>query len=301
MSSSDQHHHSGGGGYYLPNPSYWPIIGSIAIFCLLVGAANWLHGNTIGPILFTIGAILLAIMLFGWFSTVIQETRAGLLQNPQVDRSFRWGMVWFIFSEIMFFAAFFGALFYARVLSVPWLGGAGNSAASMTHLLLWPQFNENWPLLQTPNPALYPGPGEVMHAWGIPAINTAILLTSGLTITIAHWGVLKNRRVQMIIAQLATILLGISFLCLQAHEYWEAYTRLSLKLSAGIYGTTFFMLTGFHGLHVTIGTIMLIVILWRMLKGDFNSQEHFGFEATSWYWHFVDVVWLALFIFVYWL
>lgn len=295
--SSD--HHSG--GYYLPNPSYWPIIGSIAIFCLLVGAANWLHGNTIGPVLFFLGVIILAVMLFGWFGTVIRETRAGLLQDPQVDRSFRWGMVWFIFSEIMFFGAFFGALFYTRVLSGPWLGGEGGKAAIMTHLLVWPQFNFSWPLTETPNPALFTGPREVMSAWGIPAINTAILLTSGLTITFAHWNVLKNRRVQMIIFQLMTILLGISFLCLQAHEYWDAYTHLNLKLSAGVYGATFFMLTGFHGLHVTIGTIMLIVILWRMIKGDFNRQEHFGFEAASWYWHFVDVIWLILFVFVYWL
>lgn len=294
-------HHSGG-GYYLPNPSYWPIIGSIAIFCLLLGAANWLHGHTFGPVLFTIGAIILAIMLFGWFGTVIRETRAGLLQNPQVDRSFRWGMVWFIFSEVMFFGAFFGALFYARMFILPWLGGTGGTgAAQMTHLLLWPQFTQTWPLFKTPNPALFPGPREIMSAWGIPAINTAILLSSGVTITIAHWGVLKNRRKQMIIAQLATIVLGISFLCLQAHEYSEAYTHLGLKLSAGIYGTTFFMLTGFHGLHVTIGTIMLIVIFWRMTRGDFTSEEHFGFEAVSWYWHFVDVVWLGLFIFVYWL
>ncbi|MBS0349844.1 MAG: cytochrome c oxidase subunit 3 [Proteobacteria bacterium] len=297
--SSEQHQHHG--NYYLPNPSYWPIIGSVAIFCLLVGAANWLHGNVIGPVLFFVGAIILAIMLFGWFGTVISETRAGLLQDPQVDRSFRWGMVWFIFSEIMFFLAFFGALFYARVFSVPWLAGQGNNAAVLTHLLLWPSFTHSWPLFQTPNPALFKGPMEVMSAWGIPAINTAILLTSGVTITIAHWGVLKNRRVQMMLAQFVTILLGIAFLCLQAHEYWDAYHLKQLKLSAGIYGTTFFMLTGFHGLHVTIGSIMLIVILWRMLKGDFNSQEHFGFEAVSWYWHFVDVVWLGLFIFVYWL
>ncbi len=292
---SDQNH----GGYYLPNPSYWPIIGSIAIFCLLVGAANWLHGHTIGPILFVVGALALAVMLFGWFGTVIRETRAGLLQNPQVDRSFRWGMVWFIFSEIMFFGAFFGALFYARVFSVPWLGGAGSG--SITHLLLWPQFNQHWPLFQTPNPSLFQGPAEAMKAWGIPAINTSILLTSGVTITIAHWALLKNRRILMMVAQLATILLGISFLFLQAHEYWDAYTQLDLKLNAGIYGATFFMLTGFHGLHVTIGTIMLIAILWRMHKGDIDSREHFGFEAASWYWHFVDVVWLALFIFVYWL
>jgi cytochrome c oxidase subunit 3 len=240
-------------------------------------------------------------MLFGWFGTVIAETRAGLLQDPQVDRSFRWGMVWFIFSEVMFFAAFFGALFYTRVLSVPWLGGTGNHSATLTHLLIWPEFTKSWPLFQTPNPGLFQGPSEVMKAWGIPAINTAVLLTSGLTITVAHWGVLKNRRIQMILAQVVTILLGVAFLCLQAHEYIEAYSDFNLKLSSGIYGTTFFMLTGFHGLHVTIGTIMLIVILWRMLKGDFNSQEHFGFEAVSWYWHFVDVVWLGLFIFVYWL
>lgn len=296
---SSDHHSS---GYYLPNPSHWPIIGSIAIFCLLVGAANWLHGNTIGPILFVVGAIFFVVMLFGWFGTVIRETRAGLLKDAQVDRSFRWGMAWFIFSEVMFFAAFFGALFYTRTYSVPWLGGSGGSShAIMTNLLLWPQFTQAWPLFQTPNPALFQGPEEVMSAWGIPAINTAILLSSGVTITIAHWAVLQERRTPMMLAQLATILLGISFLCLQAHEYWEAYMRLGLKLSAGIYGTTFFMLTGFHGLHVTIGTIMLIVILWRMHKGDFNSKEHFGFEAASWYWHFVDVVWLILFVFVYWL
>lgn len=293
--SSDHHSNK----YYLPNPSYWPIIGSVAIFLLLVGAANWLHKNTIGPYLFGLGAIILAIMLFGWFGTVIRETRAGLLNDPQVDRSFRWGMVWFIFSEVMFFVAFFGALFYARTFIVPWLGGEGTGA--MTHLLLWPQFNATWPVISTPNPALFQGPKQIIDTWGIPAINTAILLSSGVTITIAHWGVLKDRRMQMMLGQLATIILGILFLGMQAHEYWEAYSELSLKLNAGIYGATFFMLTGFHALHVTIGTIMLVVIFWRMTRGDITSQEHFGFEAASWYWHFVDVVWLVLFICVYWL
>ncbi len=290
-------HHSG--NYYLPNPSYWPIVGSIAIFCLLVGAANWLHHNAIGPYLFTFGFLCLIVMLVGWFGTVIRESRAGLLQDPQVDRSFRWGMAWFIFSEVAFFSAFFGALFYARELSVPWLSGHGSGV--MTHLLNWPSFQGSWPLYQTPNPAFFQGPKEVMYTWGIPAINTAILLSSGVTITIAHWGVIKERRKQMVLAQLATIILGIAFLTMQAHEYWQAYTELNLKLTAGIYGATFFMLTGFHALHVTIGTIMLIVIFWRMLKGDFSREDNFGFEATSWYWHFVDVVWLMLFIFVYWI
>lgn len=287
------------GTYYLPAPSHWPIVGSIALFCFFFGFANWLHGYIIGPILFFTGIGILLIMLFGWFGTVIRENRAGLLRDKQVDRSFRWGMVWFIFTEVMFFSAFFGALFYARMFSVPWLGGSGTG--QMTHLLLWPGFHSTWPLYKTPNPSLFQGPQSVMNTWGIPAINTALLLSSGGTITIAHWGVLKNRHWQMRLFQFFTICLGIAFLSMQAHEYLEAYTEKALKLSAGIYGTTFFMLTGFHALHVTVGTIMLCVILYRMFKRDFNSRNHFGFEAVSWYWHFVDVVWLALFVFVYWL
>ena len=287
------------GTYYLPAPTHWPIVGSVAILCLLGGAANWLHGKVYGPWMFLLGALLLMFMLYGWFGTVIKESRAGLLKDQQVNRSFRWGMVWFIFTEVMFFATFFGALFYTRVFSVPWLGGAGQGA--MTHLLLWPNFHSTWPLFQTPDPSKFLGPKSVMETWGIPAINTAILLSSGVTITIAHWGVLKNNRKQMMIAQALTIILGISFLCMQAHEYWLAYTVKSLMLSSGAYGATFFILTGFHAMHVTIGTIMLIVILYRMTRGDFNKVDHLGFEAVSWYWHFVDVVWLMLFIFVYWI
>jgi cytochrome c oxidase subunit 3 len=177
----------------------------------------------------------------------------------------------------------------------------GDTSDITTHLLLWPSFQATWPLLQNPAAANFIGPQSVMETWGIPAINTAILLSSGVTITIAHWSLLKNHRKTMLISQLATILLGISFLIFQGHEYGLAYEEKGLTLGSGIYGTTFFMLTGFHGLHVTIGTIGLIVILYRMLKRDFNPHNHFAFEAVSWYWHFVDVVWLLLFIFVYWL
>ncbi|MCH9769729.1 MAG: cytochrome c oxidase subunit 3 [Gammaproteobacteria bacterium] len=292
-------HHQSDGSYYLPEPSHWPIVGSIALFCTLTGFANWLHHNAIGPYLFFAGALIMAYMLFGWFGTVIKENRAGLLSGKQVDHSFRWGMCWFIFSEVMFFGAFFGALFYARMFAVPWLGGEGHGA--MTHLLLWPGFHATWPLLKTPNPASFHGPKGVMETWGIPAINTLILLSSGATVTVAHWAVIKNRRKRMLTFQLITALLGIAFLSMQAHEYWLAYTTKGLKLTSGIYGTTFFMLTGFHAAHVTIGTIGLFVIWYRMLRRDFNSENHFGFEAISWYWHFVDVVWLFLFIFVYWL
>jgi cytochrome c oxidase subunit 3 len=215
-----------------------------------------------------------------------------------MDKSFRWGMAWFIFSEVMFFAAFFGALFYARNFAVPWLGGEGDRGSSH---LLWPSFKAVWPLLNTPDPQLFPAPKEIIGTWGLPALNTLILLTSGVTITIAHWGLVKKKRTQLIIGLMLTIALGISFLFFQAHEYHEAYKDYNLTLASGIYGSTFFMLTGFHGAHVTIGTIMLIVILLRCLKGHFTPEHHFGFEAVAWYWHFVDVVWLFLFVFVYWL
>lgn len=287
------------GAYYLPEPSKWPIIGSIGLFCLLLGAANWLHDKSFGPYLFGFGALILVYLIVGWFGTVIRENRQGLLQSAQVDRSFRWGMAWFIFSEVMFFGAFFGALFYTRAIAVQWLGGAGSG--EMTHLLLWPQFHAHWPVYTPPNPNLFQGPGAIMETWGIPAINTLLLLSSGATITVAHWALLKEKRRAMLIAQLATITLGICFLAMQAHEYGIAYLEKGLKLSSGIYGTTFFMLTGFHALHVTIGTLILIVICYRMFRRDFTSHNHFGFEAAAWYWHFVDVVWLFLFIFVYWL
>lgn len=287
------------GNYYLPEPSYWPIIGSIGLFCFMLGAANWLHQHVFGPYLFAAGTLIIIYMLFGWFSTVIDENLKGVY-DKQVDRSFRWGMIWFIFSEVMFFAAFFGALFYSRFHSVPWLGGEGTHN-SLTWYLLWPNFEATWPLLNNPNPDLFPNPQSTIGAWGIPALNTLILLTSGVTITIAHWGIFKNNRRQLVWGLAATVLLGIIFLCFQAYEYIHAYKDLGLTLASGIYGSTFFMLTGFHGLHVTLGTIMLIVILIRSYKGHFTAKNHFAFEAVAWYWHFVDVVWLFLFVFVYWM
>lgn len=289
-------HHKG--SYYLPAPSFWPIIGSIGLFTMLFGAANWLHGKAFGPYMFIIGAFILIGMMVGWFGTVIRENQKGLYDDPLMDRSFRWGMVWFIFSEVCFFGAFFGALFYARLFAVPMLGG--ESGGPMTHYLLWPAFQAGWPVFHNPDPSLFVAPKSVMETWHIPALNTLILLTSGATITVAHWGLIRQNRFQLIIFQIATVLLGIAFLSLQAHEYGIAYTLKGLKLSSGIYGTTFFMLTGFHALHVTLGTIMLIVILVRILKGHFTPKNQFAFQAVSWYWHFVDVVWLGLFFLVYW-
>lgn len=277
-------------GYYLPEPSRWPIVGSVALLLLAFGAVMMMNSVSGGGYCLLAGAAVMTYMLFGWFGTVIGESEAGKY-NKQVDVSYRWAMSWFIFSEVMFFAAFFGALFYMRVLSIPWLADAD------TGTLLWEGFSAGWPT---------DGPGvssefTPMGAWGLPAINTALLLTSGVTITIAHWALKQNKRSQLNLFMFLTIALGVAFLALQVEEYMHAYNDLDLTLESGAYGATFYMLTGFHGFHVTVGTLMLIVIWIRGIKGHFRPEAHFGFEGVAWYWHFVDVVWLGLFIFVYWL
>lgn len=279
--------------YYVPHTAKWPIVGSIGLFTLMLGAANWLNGNPAGPWVFATGAAIIILMIFGWFAEVIRESESGMYSHA-VDASFRQGMVWFIFSEVMFFAAFFGALFYARTFSVPWLGGAGTGA--MTNLLLWPNYEATWP---THGPAQLGGDFQTISGFGLPLINTLILLTSGVTITLAHWALKKSHRVALVVWMLATVALGSIFLYIQAYEYIHAYQDLGLTLGSGIYGSTFFMLTGFHGLHVFIGSLILLVITIRCMAGHFTKKNHFGFEAAAWYWHFVDVVWLGLFIFVY--
>ncbi|HET6726301.1 MAG TPA: cytochrome c oxidase subunit 3 [Gammaproteobacteria bacterium] len=283
--------------YHVPHTAPWSIVGIIGLFTLVFGGALWLNRfTTEGQVVLAAGAVVVLVMMFGWFGTVIRESEHGL-NNEQVDRSYRWGMSFFIFSEVMFFAAFFGALFYAHEYSIPWLSGT-TSSRFFTHALLWSNFAASWP---TNGPARLGGHFEVMDAVGIAAINTVILLSSSVTVTIAHWGLKKDKRAQVIIGLIATVILGFTFVALQVHEYIDAYLNMNLTLQTGIYGTTFFMLTGFHGLHVTIGAIMLTVITLRVLSGHFTSRNHFGFEAVSWYWHFVDVVWLCLYIFVYWL
>ena len=282
-------------GYYIPHGTKWPFLSTISLMVLFIGFANYMNGYSTGVILMLSGLSLLLIMTYGWFSNVITESEAGIY-NDQVDISFRWGMVWFIFSEVMFFSAFFGALYYARELSLPWLGGEGSKMT--TNIVLWPQFENIWP---SNGPVNLGGDFTLMKAGGIPAINTLILLTSGLTVTWAHHGLKEQNRNQLILGLIATVLLGFVFVGLQAYEYMYAYSELNLKLTSGIYGSTFYMLTGFHGFHVTLGAIMLTVILFRCMKGHFSGDNHFGFEAVAWYWHFVDVVWLGLFVFVYWL
>jgi cytochrome c oxidase subunit 3 len=291
MATSNNH-------YYLPNPSPWPILTSAGLFLLALGTVLTVNSVGAGKWVLLGGAALVLYIMFRWFGQVIGESEGGMY-NKQVDSSFRWGMFWFIVSEVMFFAAFFGALFYVRQFAVQWLGDTE---------LLWPGYEALWPTAGPKGaapiaPDTLAGPNQFspMGAWGIPAINTLILLSSGATVTWAHWGLLKNNRAQLIMGLFLTVALGITFLSLQAYEYIHAYTELGLTLKTGVYGATFFMLTGFHGFHVTLGTIMLMVILGRSIKGHFRPDHHFAFEAVAWYWHFVDVVWLGLFVFVYWL
>jgi cytochrome c oxidase subunit 3 len=281
--------------YYVPHGSKWPAIGAVTLFTTMLGTAAVLNGVDVGPWIAYIGLAGVAYMFFGWFGAVINESQGGLY-NAGVDRSFRMGMSWFIFSEVMFFAAFFGALYYARQLSVPWLGGEGSRF--LTNQFLWSDFEAGWP---TNGPGAVGGQFETIPAFGLPAINTAILLTSGVTITIAHHALKAGHRGVLKVFLALTFILGFLFVGLQAEEYMHAYQELNLTLGSGVYGSTFFMLTGFHGLHVTLGAIMLTVIWLRVMKGHFTPTHHFAFEGVAWYWHFVDVVWLGLFIFVYWL
>ncbi len=282
--------------YYVPAESPWPIVGAIAMFLIAVGAGLTVmqvsaEGSS-GQYVLYLGIAVLIYMVFSWFKNVIEESHQGLY-SAQMDRSFKQGMGWFIFSEVMFFMAFFGALFYARMISVPWLGGAGNNA--MTNEVLWPTFEAVWPLLTTPA-------GDTTQAmgWqGLPLINTLILLTSSVTIHFAHVAIENNKRGVLKLFLSLTVLLGVIFLALQVYEYMHAYKDLGLTLDAGVYGNTFFLLTGFHGLHVTLGTVILFVVLLRVFRGHFSSEKHFAFQAAAWYWHFVDVVWLCLFVFVY--
>lgn len=292
------------GSYYVPEQSKLPLFASLGLFLTVFGAAGWINGTDSGMTVFFAGAVVFAAVLWTWFSTVIKENMAGM-NSAQLKRSYVWGMGWFIFSEVMFFSVFFGTLFYVRQLSIPWLAGEGDSA--MTNQLLWQGFENQWPLLTTPEQvregeaaANFIGAKEPMGWQGLPLINTIILLTSSVTVHFAH-SALKNANKKLFNIWLGlTVVLGAIFVVLQVEEYIHAYEELGLTLQAGVYGATFFMLTGFHGMHVFLGTFMLFVMWLRsVLKGHFKHDDAFGFEAASWYWHFVDVVWVGLFLFVY--
>ncbi len=276
--------------YFVPGPSRWPVLMGTALLVTMIGASGWVNGLAWGKTLNIVGIIAALFVLYHWFGDAIAESEGGLY-NARIDTSYRWSMSWFIFSEVMFFGAFFGALFYARAITMPWL-------ADLDHKLLWPDFAGVW---GNTGPAGTIEKFETMGPFPIPTINTALLLTSGVTLTISHHALRASERSKAAFWLFATVLLGATFMGFQAYEYIHAYHALNLKLTSGIYGSTFFMLTGFHGFHVTMGGIMLSVVLYRLMKGHFTADHHFAFEGAAWYWHFVDVVWLGLYVVVYWM
>ena len=286
MASSTQPH-----GYFLPGPSQFPVLTAMGLLAMAFGAALWFNGFPGGEWLLLAGFIWLAFILYNWFGKAIGESEAGK-HNQRVDTSYRWSMAWFIFSEVMFFASFFGALYYSREFSLPDL-------SALHSKILWPNFAGTWP--STGPGGLIPSVHEALGPWPIPTINTALLLSSGVTLTIAHHALRAAHRGKAIFWLSLTIALGVLFLFMQGYEYHHAYTVEGVKLTSGIYGSTFFMLTGFHGFHVFLGATMLTVVLIRMIKGNFTADHHFAFEGAAWYWHFVDVVWLLLYVLVYWL
>jgi cytochrome c oxidase subunit 3 len=283
--------------YFVPEPSRHPAMAAFGLFFVILGAGQWVNDADWGKYSLAFGVMIWLGVLYQWFGDAIDESVSGKY-GTSIDRSFRWSMSWFIFSEVMFFGAFFGALWWARIHAVPALGNEDNVS------LLWPEFKAAWPSTGegiTASPAQIIEPFQTMSALWLPTINTALLLTSGVTLTIAHHALLKNERAKTIVYMWMTVLLGATFLACQGYEYVHAYQELNLKLSSGIFGSTFFMLTGFHGFHVFMGTLMLVIVTLRLQKGHFSADHHFGFEGVAWYWHFVDVVWLGLYVLVYWL
>lgn len=277
--------------YFVPGLSGHPVRAAVSLLILAMGLAIWFNGGTVGRWVALVGILSLLLVLYFWFGEAIQESEGGMY-GKRIDVSYRWGMAWFIFSEVMFFSALFGALFYARVYTLPGLSDLDH------RMFLWPDFAGTWPNL---GPAGTVEPFAEIGPFWLPTINTALLLSSGVTLTIAHHALLASRRSKAIFWMSLTVLLGATFLGCQAYEYMHAYSDLNLRLTSGMFGSTFYMLTGFHGFHVLIGTIMLSVILRRLIRGDFTAERHFGFEGVAWYWHFVDVVWLGLYLVVYWM
>ena len=270
MSKSKQAH-----PYHLVEPSPWPLAGAFSGLVIAVGAIMFMHKINYGSWVFGVGGFLVIATMFGWWRDVIIEAEHGGHHNPIVVIGLRYGMALFIASEVMFFVAWFWAFFDASIFA--------NEAIQYSRVTFT---GGTWP----------PQGTEVFDPFHLPLLNTVILLTSGTTCTWAHHALIEGNRKSVIWGLVATIVLGILFSFVQAYEYSHA----KFAFGDGIYSSTFFMATGFHGFHVLVGTIFLIVILFRTLAGHFKPNHHFGFEAAAWYWHFVDVVWLFLFFSIYW-
>lgn len=282
--------------YYVPPRSPLPIIGAIGLFLFALGSLNF---TTLwGPGLFIIGLLVLLGMIFSWFRAVIRESRQGLY-DAQMQRSFRWGMFWFIFCELFLFGILLGALIYIRWATLPSLAGNGSGGSLLTHYLLWPDFQKTWPLLKNPAPYLFAGGNLAPAAWGIPTLNTLLLLSSAILVTWAFLMSKKANRWAPPTGLLAAILLGIVFLFLQLFYYSEVISIYKFTIGSGIYGSLFSILTVVHMLHVLVGIFILSVVLVRYAAGHFSAQNNFAFEAAIWFWLLITALWLLIFMFLY--
>ena len=261
--------------YHLVDPSPWPFVGSVSAFVTAIGAVTWMHGGN--WVVMTLGLLGVLYTMFMWWRDVVMEANKGD-HTPVVGIHLRYGMLMFIASEVMFFVAWFWAFFDASLFTGEPIQAARAAATGG----VWP-----------------PTGIQVFDPWHLPLVNTLILLTSGTTVTWAHHALLNNDRQGLKWGLIATVALGALFTAVQAYEYGHAAFAFNREAGGNIYGSTFFMATGFHGFHVLVGTIFLIVCLFRALAGQFTPKQHFGFEAAAWYWHFVDVVWLFLFAAIY--
>jgi cytochrome c oxidase subunit 3 len=274
MAEAHAKHHD----YHLVDPSPWPIIGATSALAITAGGVYWIRGGT--SLIAIAGVIGIVYVMIAWWRDVINEAEHQGHHTKVVQLHLRYGMILFIASEVMFFVAWFWAYFDAALL-------AGDEQQYMRDQLL----GGHWPPVPTEDGRFK----STFDPWHLPLLNTLILLTSGTTVTWAHHALLENDRKGLIQGLWLTVILGVAFTCVQAYEY----THAAFSYAGHIYGSTFFMATGFHGAHVIIGTIFLTVCLVRAYLGHFKPDHHFGFEAAAWYWHFVDVVWLFLFVFIY--
>ncbi len=256
--------HAKGHDYHLVDPSPWPALGALGAFGITGGLTWYMHEGP--PWVFLLGIAILFYTMFVWWRDVIREAKDEGHHTAVVQLGLRYGMVLFIASEVMFFVAWFWAYFNASLFPTEAIGG-------------------HWP----------PEGIQTFDPWHLPLLNTLILLTSSTTVTWAHHAVVHGDRESAVRGLTVTVVLGFLFTCVQAYEYAQA----PFAFAGGIYGSTFFMATGFHGAHVIIGTIFLVVCLFRTMNGHFKPEQHFGLEAAAWYWHFVDVVWIFLFSCVY--
>jgi cytochrome c oxidase subunit III len=309
--------------YYVPEQSKLPIVTAIGIGFSVYGASSAIDAikqqESANWSVLIIGLVIIACALYVWFREAISENKQSL-HNAKMKGSYRIAMQWFIFSEVMFFAAFFGALFYIKYLSMPWIAGEGEGGRM--NGLIWNGFENIWPSIWSgidalthvatipqeavgisnqpiANNGVFTRADHIGSPFKLPLINTLLLISSSFTVHWAHHAIKHDKLGLFKRWMVATLLLGVVFIGVQAFEYYEAYVHMGLTLKSGVYGSTFFMLTGFHGFHVCMGAFILCIQMIRGWKGQFSSEDHFGFEAGSWYWHFVDVVWIFLFLVVY--